>query len=75
MILPSTDGQEYASALLLPDKADLDNAYRQVNAAIQAAKLGNPEGWTWEDDLLPRLEKLSCVVVPTQIVSGPVWDE
>lgn len=69
MILPSSDGQEYAMVVLFPSKWPTKKAEKLAGAAIAAGQIGDERQWS---DIEKELEKRGFTV-PEQ-VGGPMWD-
>lgn len=74
MILPSVDGQDYAHAVVFADSVDDEVVFEAVRIALATAKVAAGDSWEWEQHILPALEGVNCIVLPTQVVTGPTWD-
>jgi hypothetical protein len=72
MILPSVDCQDYVLVVLLADTQDEQQVKEQIRKGLLNVKRSNPEGWCYEEI---RKELEHIVVIASEVLIGPVWDE
>ncbi len=75
LILKSCDGQDFTTALLLEDSADVLATERAVYDAMERVKREKSGGDEWDyEDLCAAWREVPGVIVPTAVIHGEQWD-
>jgi hypothetical protein len=76
LIMPSTDGQDYASACLIPDEMTKEEADRLVRQASEAenAREAKEETWDWNWDNFRASLEIHGFQFPDVIGGDEPWD-